>query len=352
MNCKGVPFYILGEGSVSELKGILNEQRTAGNGSAVFMIDDFFQDKGIDKSLPLQEGDELVFISTKEEPHTEYIDELVLRLRGRYKQELLAAVIGMGGGTVMDIAKCVSILLTNPGKAEDYQGWDLVKNPAVYKIGIPTLSGTGAESSRTAVITSPRLKLGINSDYSVFDQLILDPTFLKTVPEDQFVYTAMDCYIHDIEFLKGSSQNQMNRAYAEKSLELVREALLEELHYEKLMVASYFGGLFQRNAFLHIIHPLSYGLSLVFGYHHGIANCLVLNQADEYFPQEAEELRAVLKKFNVTLPQGLLRNVTEEQMEKMAEAALKNEKPLRNAFGDNWRDIFTKEKAKEILRKI
>ena len=56
----------------------------------------------------------------------------------------------MGGGSTMDIAKCVSILLTNSGKAEDYQGWDLVQYPAIYKVGIPTISGTGAEVTRTA----------------------------------------------------------------------------------------------------------------------------------------------------------------------------------------------------------
>ncbi len=48
-------------------------------------------------------------------------------------------------------------------------------NPAVYKIGIPTISGTGAEATRTAVLTSKVKKLGINSDYSVFDQIICDP---------------------------------------------------------------------------------------------------------------------------------------------------------------------------------
>ena len=51
--------------------------------------------------------------------------------------------------------------LTNPGNAEDYQGWDLVKNPPIYKIGIPTISGTGSEVTRTAVLTSKIKKLGI-----------------------------------------------------------------------------------------------------------------------------------------------------------------------------------------------
>ena len=54
----------------------------------------------------------------------------------------------------MDTGKAVSNLLRNRGRASNYQGWDLVKKPGVFKIGIPTLSGTGAESSRTCVLTN------------------------------------------------------------------------------------------------------------------------------------------------------------------------------------------------------
>lgn len=66
--------------------------------------------------------------------------------------------MGIGGGNALDTAKAVANLLTNPGKAEDYQGWELVKNPAVYKIGIPTLSGTGSEcSAPVSLPTSPKI---------------------------------------------------------------------------------------------------------------------------------------------------------------------------------------------------
>ena len=84
----------------------------------------------------------------------------------------------------MDIAKAVSNLMTNEGRAEDYQGWDLVKKPGIYKIAVPTIAGTGAEATRTCVMTnrSNGLKLGMNSDHTVYDQVILDPSLLITVP--------------------------------------------------------------------------------------------------------------------------------------------------------------------------
>ncbi len=66
----------------------------------------------------------------------------------------------------MDLAAAVSLMMTNPGRAQDYQGWDLVKVPGVYKVGVPTISGTGAEVSRTCVFIRTRRKLGMNSDFT------------------------------------------------------------------------------------------------------------------------------------------------------------------------------------------
>jgi 3-deoxy-alpha-D-manno-octulosonate 8-oxidase len=62
----------------------------------------------------------------------------------------------------MDLAKAVALMLANTGSSANYQEWDLIKNPAIYHVGIPTLSGTGAEVSRTTVLSGPDKKLGIN----------------------------------------------------------------------------------------------------------------------------------------------------------------------------------------------
>lgn len=351
-NYKNVPYYFFGEGSFFELGNIIKERKVKSISSAVFLIDEFFGDKGMEKKLPLEKEDILIFADTKTEPHTEYIDSLVKEVKEKCRNNLPVAVIGMGGGTTMDISKCVSILLTNPGKAENYQGWDLVKNPAVFKIGIPTLSGTGAESSRTAVVTSPKVKLGMNSNYSMFDQIILDPVFLKTVPKDQFLYTAMDCYIHDIELIRGDN-SKITKALAEQSLRLMREILLREMDYEKLMIASYLGGCAMATASGgHVCHPVSYGLSFVLGLRHGLATTLSFNYLGEYYPEEIKEFKEILLKFGIELPKNIMQGASEDQLDIMAEATLKNEKPLKSAFGNNWKNIFTKDKIKKILRQM
>ena len=254
----------------------------------------------------------------------------------------------------MDISKCVSILLTNPGKAEDYQGWDLVRNPGIYKIGIPTISGTGAEASRTGVFTSKKAKLGMNSDYSLFDQIILDPNLIKTAPKEQFLYTAMDCYAHDVELLK-SNNNEMTRALAKSSLDALKEALKDpqNIDYGKLMIASYLGGSAMLGASGgHLCHPVSYGLGFVLGLRHGMSVCLAFNALEDYYPEYINDFRNIFEKFSVELPKNITKEATEEQFDAMAEATLKNEKPLEVAFGKDWREIFTKEKVKEIFKKI
>ncbi|MBL7810762.1 MAG: iron-containing alcohol dehydrogenase [Bacteroidetes bacterium] len=348
-NSKMVLYYYLGRGSLSQLKGLLDGKRGGKSDAfAVVVIDHYFDGKNLFSTDFLEHQDLVIYADTTEEPKTSYIDELTDLVKER--GQLPVAVVGIGGGSTLDIAKAISVMLTNPGKSVKYQGWDLVKNPPVYKIGVPTIAGTGAEFTRTAVLTGPEKKLGINSDHSVFDQVILDADLLKTVPTDQFIYTAMDCFVHNEESLLGRINDAMTIALAEKSLDMMKEIFLGEMDHEKLLVASSLGGQAVANSSVGICHPLSYGLSIVLGLHHGFSICVAFNQLEEYYPN-VKVFKEILKKYNIVLPR-VMEGVTEEQLDIMAEATLKNEKPLSNAFGDDWKNIFTKEKVKDLLRKM
>ena len=153
-----------------------------------FLIDDVFQGNELAARTPLIFNDQIIFVSAEEEPKTEQVDALVARIRADFS-ELPSGIVGIGGGTLLDLAKAVALMLTNKGSAADYQGWDLVQKPSVYHVGIPTISGTGAEVSRTTVLLGPKMKLGINSDFTTFDQVILDPDLIDGVPKEQwFLY--------------------------------------------------------------------------------------------------------------------------------------------------------------------
>jgi 3-deoxy-alpha-D-manno-octulosonate 8-oxidase len=349
-NSKFVQHYFLGAGSLSNLSLVLESKRNADDSFVVVVIDHYFKHKTLESTLPINQNDLVIYADTTDEPRAEYIDELSDSVKS-YRPFPPVAVIGIGGGSTLDIAKAISILLTNPGLAQEYQGWDLVKNKPIYKIGIPTIAGTGAEFTRTAVMTSKIKKLGMNSDHSVYDQVFLDPDLLKTVPKDQFIYTAMDCFVHNVESLRGSQNDAMTIAFAEKSLDMMKEIFLGEMDLEKLMVASAMGGIAVANSNVGICHPLSYGLSLVLNLHHGYSICIAFNQLEEYYPEVAE-FRKILDKYEIALPKIINDQISDEDIDLMAEATLKNERPLENAFGKEWRSIFTKEKVINLIRKM
>ncbi len=268
-----------------------------------------------------------------------------------------SGIIGIGGGSILDLAKAVSILLTNSGSASDYQGWDLVENKAVYHVGVPTISGTGAEVSRTCVLSGPDRKLGINSDYTPFDQVILDPELTQGVPKNQWFYTGMDCYIHCVESLNGTFLNAFSQSYGEKALQLCKEIFLSDAlsaseSRAKLMMASWHGGMSIAYSQVGIAHAMSYGLSYVIGTKHGIGNCIVFNHLEEFYPEGVALFKEMVAKHQIDIPKGICKELTEQQMDRMIEVSLNLEPLWENALGVNWKETITAQKLKSIYQKL
>jgi len=204
MNFKNFPMVskvVFGRGSFNQINEIIEPKRLNERAPFIYLIDDVFESNtSLISRISLLYDDYIIFISSEEEPKTTQVDTLVEDIILKTKA-IPSGIIGIGGGTVMDLAKSVSVMLTNNGSSEEYQGWDLLKYPGVYHVGVPTISGTGAEVSRTAVLSGSKLKLGLNSDFTPFDQVILDPELTSGVEKNQWFYTAMDCFIHCVESL-------------------------------------------------------------------------------------------------------------------------------------------------------
>jgi len=269
----------------------------------------------------------------------------------------VTGISGIGGGSAMDLAKAVSLMMTNPGSSADYQGWDLVKVPGVFKVGIPTLSGTGAEVSRTTVLTGPTRKLGMNSDFTPFNQIVLDPELTKNAPANQRFYTGMDCYIHCIESLEGTYLNEFSKSYGEKALDLCRKIYVEKTGWdeesdEQLMMASYAGGMSIAYSQVGVAHAVSYGLSYLLGTKHGIGNCIVMNHLEEYYPAGVEEFKFMVEKNKIEIPTGICANLTEAQFDEMINISLSLKPLWENALGSNWESIMTREKLRALYAKL
>jgi 3-deoxy-alpha-D-manno-octulosonate 8-oxidase len=353
-NFKLVGYVVFGRGSFNQLEEILAPQRK-GDAPFIFLVDHFFENKPLASRIPLKGRDKIVFVDVSYEPKTSQVDQIANDLKAEFKT--VSGVIGIGGGSAMDLAKAVGLMMTNPGSSSDYQGWDLVKYPGVYKAGIPTLSGTGAEVSRTTVLTGPERKLGMNSDFTPFDQIILDPELTANAPVNQRFYTGMDCYIHCIESLEGTYLNEFSRSYGEKALELCRKVFVEKETWnaesdDQLMMASYAGGMSIAYSQVGVAHAVSYGLSYVLGVKHGIGNCIVFDKLEEYYPEGVREFKMMVKKNNIDIPQNITASLSDEEFDKMINVSL-GLKPLwENALGKDWEKIMTREKLKDLFKRL
>lgn len=352
-NFKMISNVVFGRGCFNQLDDILAGKRSGKTSSMIFVVDDVFEESGLKSRIPARERDLIVWVNVDDEPKTWYVDEITAQIKD-FSSSPPDGVIGIGGGSTMDIAKAVSLMLTNPGSSADYQGWDLIQHPAVYHVGIPTLSGTGAEVSRTAVLTGPEKKLGLNSDFTVFDQVILDPELIEGAPPDQRFYTGMDCYIHCIESLQGTYLNEFSKAYGEKSLELCRDVFLNTgpESDDKLMMASYFGGMSIAYSQVGVCHALSYGLSFKLGIHHGIGNSIVFDYLDEYYPEGVAEFRQMLSKQNLELPRKVVSQTDDAGINTMVDVAIGLDPLWENALGPEWKTIMTRDKIKALYQKM
>jgi 3-deoxy-alpha-D-manno-octulosonate 8-oxidase len=353
-NFKMVDYVVYGRGCFNQLDEILAPQRKEGL-PIIFLVDHYFEGKPMISRIPLRGRDKVLFADVTYEPKTTYVDKLANQLKTEFGT--VSGIVGIGGGSVMDLAKAVSLMMNNPGSSADYQGWDLVKYPGVYKAGIPTLSGTGAEVSRTTVLTGPTRKLGMNSDFTPFDQIVLDPELTADAPVNQRFYTGMDCYIHCIESLTGTYLNEFSKSYGEKALELCRYVFLEKDNWDaecddKLMMASYAGGMSIAYSQVGVAHAVSYGLSYLLGTKHGIGNCIVMNHLEEYYPEGVAEFKRMVDKNKIDIPQGICKGLTDEQFEIMMNVSL-GLKPLwENALGKDWEKIMTREKLRALFEKL
>lgn len=353
-NFKMVSYVVFGRGSFNQLDEILTPHRK-GDAPMVFLVDHYFEGKPLLNRIPLRGKDKIVLADVTYEPKTSQVDELARSLKEEFGT--ISGVIGIGGGSTMDLAKAVSLMMTNPGSSADYQGWDLVQEAGVYKVGIPTLSGTGAEVSRTTVLTGPTRKLGMNSDFTPFDQIVLDPELTKDAPANQRFYTGMDCYIHCIESLEGTYLNEFSKSYGEKALQLCQKVFVEKNHWDnesddQLMMASYAGGMSIAYSQVGVAHAVSYGLSYLLGTKHGIGNCIVMNHLEEYYPAGVKEFKLMVAKNQIEIPQGICKGLTDEQFETMMNVSL-GMKPLwENALGKDWESIMTREKLRALYERL
>ncbi len=200
-------------------------------------------------------------------------------------------VIGVGGGSAMDVAKAIAILLTNGGKAVDYIGLGKIKKPGVPKIMVPTSAGTGAEVTFTAVFINEATgsKAGMNGDPLYPETAVLDPNLTRSLPPHVTAATGIDALTHALEAYTSIQANQLSETYSLTAIDLIvnnlREAYADGRNMEarsNMLLASLLGGKALAIAGVGLVHAMAYPLGGMFGISHGLANAVLLPYVTEF----------------------------------------------------------------------
>ncbi|MDO9229509.1 MAG: iron-containing alcohol dehydrogenase [Syntrophales bacterium] len=194
-------------------------------------------------------------------------------------------VVGIGGGSAMDLAKAIAVLAANKGKAEDYLGLNKIPGPGLPKIMVPTTAGTGSEVTFTAVFIRKKLKKkeGMNSPYLYPELALLDPELTLTLPPHPTAATGIDALCHAIESYTSINASPMSELLSLEAIRLISDNLRTAVHdgtnieaREAMLLGSLYAGLGLANAGVTAVHSLSYPLGGKYGISHGLANTIML----------------------------------------------------------------------------
>ena len=200
-------------------------------------------------------------------------------------------VLAVGGGSTIDTAKGVKVLLTNPAPLYQYIGMGTVKNPTPPLIAIPTTSGTGSEVTCMTIITSPKhsRKYAVGGRHVPCEAAIADPELLIPLPAPVTASTGMDALTHAIEAYTCKLATPISDIFAIKAIELISDSLVKATYdgenleaRSDLLMGSLMAGVAFDNAMVALTHSIAHPLSARCGLGHGVANAAILPYVTEY----------------------------------------------------------------------
>ena len=200
-------------------------------------------------------------------------------------------VIGIGGGSVLDIAKLVAVQLENDQPLEEYVGIGLLKGRKKKLFCLPATSGTGSEVSPNAILVddSDGQKKGIISPWLVPDVVIVDPLLTISVPPSITAATGIDALTHCLEAYTNKFSHPMIDLYAFEGMKLISSSIVQavedgndEESRTAVALGSLYGGICLGPVNTAAVHALSYPLGSMFHLAHGLSNALLLPYVMEF----------------------------------------------------------------------
>jgi alcohol dehydrogenase len=216
-------------------------------------------------------------------------------------------VIGIGGGSNMDVAKAASVLATSEITLEELRGQAQIKGPGINKILIPTTAGTGSEATMYSVLANHDngTKISLSNAALLPQAAILDPELTRTAPPAVTAYSGMDALVHAIEAFTSNLATSLSDMFAVQAMKLIagnlRKAYRDGDDMEArsaMLEGSFLAGIAISHAGVTAVHALSHTIGVTYGIPHGTANAIMLPCIMEYnleadparFAQVAEHL--------------------------------------------------------------
>ncbi len=228
-----------------------------------------------------------VFDGVEPDPPVRVVDACILMIRNKE----IDLVIGLGGGSALDVAKGAAALAPNGGQALDYVGLDTVSRRGLPKILIPTTAGTGSEATRVFVMTdeADNTKKVVYSNFLLAEVAILDPLLTLSLPPAVTADTGMDALVHAIEAYVSVNTTPFAEILSLAAIRLIAANLPKacakgnqvEARYYMLLAANLAGAAFTSGG-LGAVHGLAYVLGTEYHLSHGRSNAVMLPRVMEY----------------------------------------------------------------------
>ncbi|HEY0034820.1 MAG TPA: iron-containing alcohol dehydrogenase [Devosia sp.] len=245
-------------------------------------------------------GDVETFIDIPPEPELQAV-EAVLAAARAFRPDL---VIGLGGGSVMDVAKLVAVLWDSEQTVLDVVGVDKIAGRRSALAQVPTTSGTGSEAGIRSLVTNPETlaKLAVESRHMLADIAVLDPELTYSVPSAVTAATGVDALAHCVEAFTNIKAHPLIDGYAHLGIELVGKYLSRAVADGSdtearagMMLASYYGGICLGPVNTAGGHALAYPLGTRLKLPHGLANAIIFPHVLAFnAPQRPEKTSAIL----------------------------------------------------------
>ncbi len=277
---------IFGSGTISGLSGVIRDKLRSSR--PLLVTDRGVEEFGIAAKIVSAFTGIPVFNEVEPNPRHTSVD----RGGGIARNIQPDLVIGLGGGSVLDAAKAVALLATNPGRIEDYEGRERYKIPPLPVLAIPTTCGTGSEVTWVSVITHAerRFKMSIKGPLMYPAVALVDPDLLMTLPSHLVASTGLDALTHALEAYTSKPASHLTDTLALEALRLIFRHL-PAAHQDigrnaeardGLMLGSLLAGMAFGNSDVGAVHCLAESIGSLYDTPHGVANAVFLPYVMEF----------------------------------------------------------------------